>query len=740
MSSSTQSRWPLPALVGAVVLPPLTVRTLLLTEGHLLPGRADLLGVAADLGISLLLASVAAVAVRTSRRFRPVATALVAGWCVINFANYEHIRELGAMASLANAAYVIDPTFFRGSVLAPTHPLLLMQIVLASTIAAWCALNPDRRLQPLPVVVSGLALMVVAATTSRTDTIASWRQTDLVTAQGVRLLTSLGAKDPPHTIAHGSLTIRDLDGTPIIPDDPRARNVLLIILEGVSGAYIPSLAAHHEFTPLLNMQKLDQIARSGISYPSFVATQRQTNRGEYALLCGEYPKLLTSEATMSELVGRGPLECLPQALRRNGFSTHYLQAAPTPFMLKDQFMPQAGFDFVRGDEWFTHPYNRNHWGVDDRAFFEASLDMIRELNRGSDPWFLTLLTVGTHHRYNVPPSFEGTHEAGTAAWAFEYLDLAIGEFVSRLDSDGLLEDTLVLITSDESQAMEIGAPDASRVLTQAWGFLIALLPSRETGVVEEVFAQPDIPISVTDYLRLDNGAELFTGRSVFRRYDRQREIYWGNTHLAMVGGLTIDGDAIVCTEDFASCTAWATKADRIFSPPGQLRAVTGEEVDWLRGVASLSLGSDPEHLLRRRLQLISPGPHPVVRTAGEQYLFGGQFLSLPARSRADVEIEVEVTGPSGWVDLVHNFVVNLQPYSTRSLRLNAGETLHLHYSVNAPFDLDNVECRMWITAFEGDDLGLEFTTADINIVPLTGPEEVVEIVEHRFEITSGDHD
>jgi len=33
-------------------------------------------------------------------------------WCLINFANYEHIRELGAMARLTYAGFVVDPTFF----------------------------------------------------------------------------------------------------------------------------------------------------------------------------------------------------------------------------------------------------------------------------------------------------------------------------------------------------------------------------------------------------------------------------------------------------------------------------------------------------------------------------------------------------------------------------------------------------------------------------------------------------
>ncbi|TFG37942.1 MAG: hypothetical protein E4H44_04590, partial [Candidatus Aminicenantes bacterium] len=142
MSSNFQPRCSLAAILGAVFLPPLVVRALLLVEGRLSLRGADLSGVVADLGVSLVLGSVAAATVRTHRWFRPVATVLVAGWCAVNFANYEHIRELGSMANLSHASYVLDPVFFRGSALAATHPVLLIVTMLTSTISAWCALGP----------------------------------------------------------------------------------------------------------------------------------------------------------------------------------------------------------------------------------------------------------------------------------------------------------------------------------------------------------------------------------------------------------------------------------------------------------------------------------------------------------------------------------------------------------------------------------------------------------------------
>jgi phosphoglycerol transferase MdoB-like AlkP superfamily enzyme len=722
------------ALIGATVLAPTVVRVTQILDHRLAMRLADCRGFLADLAVSLLLAAGIAVLAKTPRVGRWVGVTLIVIWSLVNFANYEHIRELGSVVNLSHAGYVTDATFLRGSVLAPTHPVLLVLTTLISLIVVLYAVSTGRQYRARLLLLAAVPLTAVAALTPRAGEISSWRQTDLVTAQISRVFKTPLARGASSQVEFDRLADRDLDGTPIITSEPRARNVLLVILEGVSGAYLPSLRRLHGASSSVTMPELDRIARMGVSYSAFIATQRQTNRGEFALLCGDYPKLITAEANMTELVGMGPLGCLPSTMREAGFSTVYLQAAPLPFMMKDQFMPQAGFEQVYGDTWFKNAHNRNHWGVDDRSFFEQSIEMIEELSRGEDPWFLTLLTVGTHHRYNVPPDFEGEHEHGSAPWAFEYLDHAVGEFISQLDSIGVLENTLVLITSDESQAMEVGAPDWMNMVTQAWGFLIALLPSGEPGVVSQVFAQLDIPISVLDYLQIESPRREYAGRSVFRRYDSERAIYWGNTHLRMVAGLSPDLDLTICTEDFGLCGTFPTAKHLMFSPGKEMRTTTQEEINWLHGSAQRSLASHPGQLQQRRFVLIRSGRHQVLRTSSEQYIFGGQFLTVPAHSRTDVDIEVELNGAPGWVDFSHNFIVDRQPYYSWSERINVGETLRLRYSVGTESSLENAECRLWITDFEGDGLDLDVKSATLDLIPLPPSEPVPQTTVHVFEV------
>jgi hypothetical protein len=531
-----------------------------------------------------------------------------------------------------------------------------------------------------------------------------------------------------HTVAE-----LDLNGAPLVDPLPPSSNVLLVILEGVSGSYLPSIRSHHGVTHRISMPELEAIAGRGLAWSTFVVHQRQTNRGEYALLCGDYPKLLTSEPRMTELAGLPRLLCLPAILGEQGFATVYQQAAPMAFMSKDQFMPTSGFAQSFGDTSFGRAYNRNQWGIDDRAFFEQSVEKVKELRQGSKPWFLTLLNVGTHHPFNAPPDFEGSHAPGSAGWAMEYLDLAVGDFVRRLESLGVLDDTLVIIVNDESRDIVAGASDIENSLRQAWGVLIVLHPSGVTGVIHEPAMQLDLPVSILDALGLSDRCIGLGGRSIFRSYDTSRQLLWGNTHLRLVGGLSETGQLGVCAESLAPCVA-ADFLTTLFSPNLKFSPIEPENLQWLIRGAEASLGTYTAERPRQEFLLIEPVSIPVMTAVDEQFIFGGQFLTIPARVRSDVEIEVDLVGDSGSLEFHHDLIVGRSQAYHRRGALNVGETLKIRYSVFTEIPLDAVESRFWIEKIQGRALALDFSVASVRMEPTTGGAVEPGILEHLFVV------
>ena len=119
------------------------VRVVGLTGNNLGLVAVDGRGFLSDIAVSLLVAGVVGGLAGLRRFGRWLGLALVMVWCLANFANYEHIRELGSMVGFSHAGYITDPTFFMGSALSPSHPLLLVASLAASFAMAWWALAKD---------------------------------------------------------------------------------------------------------------------------------------------------------------------------------------------------------------------------------------------------------------------------------------------------------------------------------------------------------------------------------------------------------------------------------------------------------------------------------------------------------------------------------------------------------------------------------------------------------------------
>jgi len=712
----------------------MVVRTMLITEHNLRVRVGDLRGLALDLAVSLLVAIAVLFVLRFERWGRPAAMALVALWCIINFANYEHVRELGSMVRLTYAGYLADPTFLLGSGLAFSHPMILFLVVIVSCAVLWVSPQCPRfeRFWLWALVVA--IIFGASAVIPRDSRLSEWRQTNVVAAQASCLFAGTPGLGDLGTTLHRTVRA-DLSGESTIDSFPRASNVLLIVLEGVSGAYLPSLRDCHGETNRISMPRLDQVAESGLSWSTFINHQRQTNRGEYAILCGDYPKLVGGEAKMTELIGAGRLDCLPAILQESGYATAYLQAAPISYMLKDQFMPQAGFEIAAGDSFFENSYHRTQWGVDDLAFFEQSLEMLEQLRREEHPWFLTLLTVGTHHPFNAPLGFQSDYESGSDGWAMDYLDRAVGFFIQELDDLSILTDTLVLITSDESRERKPLESDEASMLSQSWGFLIALTPSGDSGVVDEPFMQLDLPISVLDYLDLPDPSNRLGGRSVFRRYATARDLFWGNTYLDMAAGLSSTGELAFCDGAFRTCRGAQLADKTLFSPGIELSSLDPLSVGWLRRAVEESRLASVAAVDDRELFLIQPGSTSVREGHSLQFVFGGQFLTIPAGVQADVEIEMELVGrKAGEVRFSHDLIIDNRQQYLRTGLLGVGQTVRIRYTVVSQVACDDVDFRFWVEAVNTSGLEIVTKTARIKMSSSRSADPRYGLTEHEFQI------
>ncbi len=728
----------------AFAFPPLVQRSALLVEKGIRLSSADVRGFVADLLVAFVLAAAARVALRGSRW----SLAVLVPWGLVCCASYEFIKAMNALPPWQSVGYLGDGTFVRGSVLASSRPLLLLLSVAmpALLVLGLRSRPPQARRGALALSSVPVAALAIAALAwPESPDALTWRQSNVVVANAIDFARSFSAPRVP-PLAPGqqaeldALFRADLSGERVVSPVQKPANVLLVLLEGVGGGELASVAERHRLPSVATMPELDALGRRNVYFTSFVTHQRGTNRGLYASLCGDLPKLSSTTAKTTAIAAQPHgAECLPALLRREGYETVFLQAAPLAFMLKDAFLPKIGFSRTLGAEQFSTGHARSNWGVDDRTLFEHARGVVRELRAQAAPWMMTVLTVGTHHPFAVPTDFEAPEPVGTFGRAARYADLAVAELVRGLEADGALADTVVLIGADESHGLDATGDDLTTLLSQHLSFFIAVLPGRPQLWVDDVFTQSDTALSVLDLLDLARQETPFLGRSLFRTYAAPRRVFVANQNHRTVGMLdSRQRDVWSCDEGFRRCDHLrpfvpSGAAPSFVGTPRERAAAAPAEVALLRAAQVRADGASLSPF--RELRLADDRLVPIVAPDG-QLLFAGQYVVVPADAAMDLDLEVHAVGAAASVALGVDVVANgggtilaeLPPFA---MQCGESAVLRLTYrNAAGKAALQAAEARSSAFKLSGD-CALKFSRATMRVRPAgDGDEPGLVLHEH----------
>jgi hypothetical protein len=304
----------------------------------------------------------------------------------------------------------------------------------------------------------------------------------------------------------------------------------------------------------------------------------------------------------------------------------------------------------------------------------------------------------------VYPKDFAVRNLGRTQAAFLYADASLGFLLRELESRGVLEETLVLITSDESRGVkpESGATPLrldrpTLEFSQNWGILIALQPEGLVGERSGLFAQMDLALSVVDYLGFPDEAGNFMGRSVFRRYDKGRYMPFGNTNMLKVGLIHPSGTITRCRFLRDTCVSRMHPKGRFFAPsPKRAVRSTPEEQELTMALARASHVESLSGVHDRTIPLVSQDRMAVERS---RYFHAGPFISLDPGQWIEVEYELEVYGESGEMKFTHKLQESKRwaedaenrvrgKLVNERVMIKPGQTLYLRYSVVPELDDD----------------------------------------------------
>lgn len=539
----------------------------------------------------------------------------------------EHLAVHGTLFRLPHVVNALDPTFISsasvfGAGLLKFPAYWVLAWLLHALQRRIAARQPPRPPGYLRLGVVGVALVAVYSLAVPSLTAPANNLVATGLAQAPYMLVRFQTPAEPETVEVIDRDVAELffqqwPGNPPVSSPP---NILMIMVEGLSGAYLPTIADYHGLKdPAIVLPGLERglHKRWFRVYRNVLGMQRKTDRGSYSMLCGEYPHLDSAPSKMTAVAeGKTSPECLPAILGRHGYYTSYQQAANLEFMGKERFMPRIGFDEALGGIDLVEAEEIEGWGLTDARFYARAGARLQALDQEQDgPWFATLLNVGTHHPFPAPEgrdvsdsdmtvfdpegseiSVEEQHRARQTA--FSTMSGELLTLLDGLEQEGILDDTLVIITSDEAGGFIQGERD-SGPLDGNFGFMAVRPPTdfdrQYLRPRDDLVAHIDVALTAVDAAGIDDTGRLIGHSLLAAESGRERGVLLGNTYAAQSLFLLSSGRLMSCAETLLRCDAWTFEPGRIFGTLTPSEETTFLDLETRRRLAEHAslIGHDP---------------------------------------------------------------------------------------------------------------------------------------------------
>ncbi|MEZ5545772.1 MAG: sulfatase-like hydrolase/transferase [Lysobacteraceae bacterium] len=293
------------------------------------------------------------------------------------------------------------------------------------------------------------------------------------------------------------------------------RNLVLVYLESLGQRVIEHPDYPNLMPNLARRVQLQSLLRDYFA-ASFITIEGMTNSQ-----CGTLFPFDRGSESIAGFDGMAEEQiCLGDVLHRAGYAQSFLGGAESSFAGKGHFLAAHGFDRVLGfDDWQKMGYapRPGGWGLGDPDLFEQAFAEIERLRTGSQPFNLTLLTIGSH----LPGfSYEECAPYGSEEPFIEALhctDQLLERFLARIEAAGYLDDTTVVVTADHHVFPN---PLMKRLFgAEAINDLrlpLVVLGDEHAAAAVASGANYDLAPTVLDLLGIQSDARFALGRSALR--------------------------------------------------------------------------------------------------------------------------------------------------------------------------------------------------------------------------------
>src|SRR5205085_3479031 len=146
--------------------------------------------------------------------------------------------------------------------------------------------------------------------------------------------------------------------------------------------------------------EMDKLATSeGLLFTNLYASGNRTVRGFEGVL-SSFPPLPGDSIVKRDLSDN--VETVARVLKRDGYGTVFLYGGRGLFDGMRSYAVRNGYDRFIEEKHFARPTFKTIWGVCDEDLFTRAVEEFRELAKGPQPFFATVLSVSNHKPYTYP--------------------------------------------------------------------------------------------------------------------------------------------------------------------------------------------------------------------------------------------------------------------------------------------------------------------------------------------------
>ncbi len=262
-------------------------------------------------------------------------------------------------------------------------------------------------------------------------------------------------------------------------ETPPPTNILCILVDDLGYGDLSIQGAEDMRTP-----HIDQLARQGMSFTQFYANCTVCSPSRASLLTGRYPDMVGVPGVIRQFENNswGYLSeeaiLIPELLNGRGYHTAIIGKWHLGFK-KPNTPNDRGFDYFKGflgdmmDDYWTHLRGGVNWmrlnkeeieprGHATNLFTDWTLEYLKERAGDKQAFFLYLAYNAPHFPIQPPDEFlvrvverepELDQKRARNVAFVEHLDSQVGRVMEYLETSGLIDNTLVVFTSDNGGAL-----------------------------------------------------------------------------------------------------------------------------------------------------------------------------------------------------------------------------------------------------------------------------------------------